>query len=406
VDDNGYPLELCDDKLERVTYPLFRFENNQAQTTRTRTTHKNIRLNKLKGKTMAVHLAKQCAEELAGLAEKVLEKVPEADEWSQVRHFLKDTSKLLRRGDLFAGMSAFQRVLPYVEKAVQNVDRCVKVSDAYQLTETLTEHFLVDDETRRHIQDFLEKTRLKVDILKADIETFSAQMDEMLYGITQGKTGIGFYEAVKLAFQMNRMSAQIVTCEERLKRARKMIDDLDTHVAGKNLLANIVYYVAFMGSILLSASGNLPAGAACLATATASKKSAQSLVEYRQQLSQIDRDHQELESELNEWHFRLRAEQRNFFLLAGLKYFVLMLVLLAACFLILGKAANFLFFALISIFIVAKAEETNKARYYVALSLAVCAMVMEFQKYNGLVAFNTGSAIFLSVQFLGFLEII
>lgn len=355
---------------------------------------------------MAVHIAKQCAEELAGLAEKVLEKVPEAEEWSQVRHFLKDTTKLLRRGDLFAGMSAFQRVLPYVEKAVQNVDRCVKISDAYQLTETLTEHFLVDDETRRHIQDFLEKTRLKVDILKADIETFSAQMDEMLHGITQGKTSIGFYEAVKLAFQMNRMSAQIATCEERLKRARRMIDDLDTHVAGKNLLANIVYYVAFMGSILLSASGNLPAGAACLATATASKKSAQSLVEYRQQLSQIDRDHQELESELSEWHFRLRAEQRNFLLLAGLKYFVLLLVLLAACFLILGKAANFLFFALITIFIVAKAEETNRARYYVALALAVCAMVMEFQKYSGLVAFNTGSTIFLSVQFLGFLEII
>lgn len=52
---------------------------------------------------MAVHLARQCAEELASLAEKVLEKVPDKEEWSSVRRFLIDTTKLLRRGDLFAG---------------------------------------------------------------------------------------------------------------------------------------------------------------------------------------------------------------------------------------------------------------------------------------------------------------
>lgn len=132
----------------------------------------------------------------------------------------------------------------------------------------------------------------------------------------------------------------------------------------------------------------------------------QGLSEYRRRLSVIDRDHQELESELSEWHFRLRAEQRNFLLLAGVKYFIVLLAILAGCFFILGKAANFLFFAIISIFMVAKAEETNKLRYYMGIALACMSMIMELQHYNGLMTFNTGSAIFLVIQFLGFLEII
>ena len=128
--------------------------------------------------------------------------------------------------------------------------------------------------------------------------------------------------------------------------------------------------------------------------------------EYRRQLSQIDRDHQELQSELSEWRFRFRAEQRNFLLLAGIKYFVLLLTLIAICFFILGKAANFLFFSLISIFAVVKAEETNNVRYYAVVAMAIVAIVMEIQAYSGLIMFNTSSAIFLTIQFLGFLEII
>ena len=198
---------------------------------------------------MAVHLAKQCAEELASLAEKLLEKVPDQEEWHTVRRFLQDTVRLLRRGDVLAGMSAFQRILPYVEKALNNVDRYVKVTDAFHLTETLTEHFLVDDETKANIEKFLAQTKLKLIALKVDIETFSMELDEILAGVMKGAEAIGFYMAVKLAFQMNRIAGQICNCEDRLKRARRMIDDLDTHVAGKSIVATLMSYVFFLGSI-------------------------------------------------------------------------------------------------------------------------------------------------------------
>ena len=198
---------------------------------------------------MAVHLAKQCAEELASLAEKLLEKVPDQEEWHTVRRFLQDTIRLLRRGDVLAGMSAFQRILPYVEKALNNVDRYVKVTDAFHLTETLTEHFLVDDETKANIEKFLAQTKLKLIALKVDIETFSMELDEILAGVMKGAEAIGFYMAVKLAFQMNRIAGQICNCEDRLKRARRMIDDLDTHVAGKSIVATLMSYVFFLGSI-------------------------------------------------------------------------------------------------------------------------------------------------------------
>jgi hypothetical protein len=129
-------------------------------------------------------------------------------------------------------------------------------------------------------------------------------------------------------------------------------------------------------------------------------------VDYRSRLAHIDREHAELQSEMTEWHFRFRAEQRNFLLLAGVKYALIFLLGLAVCFFILGKAAKFLFFAAFFMFIAIKAEQTNNARYFAVLGVAIIAMVMEYQQHHGLIAFNTGATIFITIQFLGFLEII
>ena len=55
------------------------------------------------------------AGQLAGVSESLLEKVPEDDEWLTIRHFLKNTSRLLRRGDVAAGIKGFGQILPYVQ---------------------------------------------------------------------------------------------------------------------------------------------------------------------------------------------------------------------------------------------------------------------------------------------------
>ena len=60
----------------------------------------------------------QWAGQLAGVSDTVLEKVPENDEWLTIRHFLKNTSRLLRKGDIAAGIKGFGQILPYVQVAM------------------------------------------------------------------------------------------------------------------------------------------------------------------------------------------------------------------------------------------------------------------------------------------------
>ena len=127
---------------------------------------------------------------------------------------------------------------------------------------------------------------------------------------------------------------------------------------------------------------------------------------YRQQLKAIDREHRDLQAELSEWHLKFRAEQRNFLLLCGVKYALIFLIILTLAFLLLGKAANYLFYAVVTLYLVVKSEQTNSLRYYAGLGVAILAAAMEIQKCHGLVVFNVGAAIFSTFQFLGFLEII
>ena len=48
---------------------------------------------------------------------------------------------------------------------------------------------------------------------------------------------------------MNRITALINSCEDRLKQIRQMMDELDTHVAGKTLLAYLMTYICIIGSV-------------------------------------------------------------------------------------------------------------------------------------------------------------
>jgi len=45
---------------------------------------------------------------------------------------------------------------------------------------------------------------------------------------------------------MNRISAEIRTCEDQLDRARALLVEIDEQVAGKSFLANLLYYVSLL----------------------------------------------------------------------------------------------------------------------------------------------------------------
>ncbi len=60
---------------------------------------------------------------------------------------------------------------------------------------------------------------------------------------------VGFWTTVRLAFEMNRITSLIQTCEDRLRGVRAMLDDLDTHVAGKSFLAHLVTFLSVIASI-------------------------------------------------------------------------------------------------------------------------------------------------------------
>ena len=91
--------------------------------------------------------------------------------------------------------------------------------------------------------------KTKMATLKESIEVFGQELDTLLEAILSKGQHVGLWTSVKLAFSMNRISALVCTCEAGLQRVRGMLDQLDTHVAGKGLLASLLAYVAFIGSV-------------------------------------------------------------------------------------------------------------------------------------------------------------
>ena len=127
--------------------------------------------------------------------------------------------------------------------------------------------------------------------------------------------------------------------------------------------------------------------------------------DYRKELAQIDKEHRQLQANLTEWRHRFRAEQTNFLLLIGLRRAAIAICLLAIAFFFLGKAANFLIFAMIVLYLVVKSEETNQLKYYAGIGLAVAAMLVEYEKHYGMAVYNLMACVMITLNFLGFIEV-
>ncbi|KAK2178202.1 hypothetical protein NP493_554g00026 [Ridgeia piscesae] len=341
------------------------------------------------------------AGQLAGVSESLLEKVPEDDEWLTIRHFLKNTSRLLRRGDVAAGIKGFGQILPYVQRAISSVEKYTNLTNTYKITQTITQHFLVDDTARSELVEFMKDTRAKIVSVGASVEDLGRRIDELLEGVIERREAIGWFVTCRLAFRMNRISAEIRTCEDQLDRARALLVEIDEQVAGKSFLANLLYYVSLLTGLALSATGSVPVGAVCIAAATASRQSAQTLDEYRRELAKIDGEHRALQTKLAECRHRFEAERKNYLLLTGVPYALFALLLLGAILFLAGKFANFVLFSVAFLYVCLMAERTSAGRYYLGMILGFIAMVVQIQRYNGMIAFNCISAVFIVCEYIG-----
>lgn len=61
--------------------------------------------------------------QLSSLAENLVEKVPDEEEWNVIRGFLQNVSSVFRRGDIRSGARAFYKVMPYVQRALASTEK-------------------------------------------------------------------------------------------------------------------------------------------------------------------------------------------------------------------------------------------------------------------------------------------
>ena len=182
---------------------------------------------------------------LADMADHVIGQVPDTDDWEVIRHFLRNVTGLLRNGDIRAGFRAFMRIIPYVQRCLCSVEKVANVTNTYEITETVSQHFLVDESAREQLEKVMKVVKEKMKLLQTKVEDFAMRLDKLLEDVILDGQSISILTSLKLAFQMNRIAALVHICEDNLHKAREMLDSLDTHVAGKSFLASLFSTLAF-----------------------------------------------------------------------------------------------------------------------------------------------------------------
>lgn len=185
------------------------------------------------------------ANELAGLAERILPMVPNTAEWQDLQNALGNIITILRSHSSREQLAALKQLLPLLWRVFRQLNRYFKVVNTYEIAETLSRHFLIKDNLRVKIEELLEETKMKITEVKNDIESFAMHLDKALNNAINGQTASCF-SFVYFAFKINRISAKLETCEKRLMTTRQLIDDLGQSVNSKYWLAIIIQYIGFI----------------------------------------------------------------------------------------------------------------------------------------------------------------
>lgn len=196
--------------------------------------------------SVATEMMSRYAGQLAEAAEHVMNQIPEKTEWEPLRHFCRNVCGLLRNGDIRAGFRAFIRIMPYVQRALFSVEKLASVEDTYEITQTIQEHFLVDETAKEQLEKVMKIVKIKMKLLRQKVEDLAKKLDKLLEDVVLEGAEISLYVTLTLAFQMNRISSLVHACDDNLHKAREMLDSLDTHVAGKSFLASLFSAAAFL----------------------------------------------------------------------------------------------------------------------------------------------------------------
>ena len=188
----------------------------------------------------------QWAGQLADLADQIIQEIPDKEEWGTVRTFVSNMSRMLRQGDVRAGFRAVLRVLPYVQRALSSAEKCSNIHSTFELTKSIYRHFLVDDCHRKNLENLIEGIRSKMSELRRRMEKLTISLDKILDDVICRGESLSWWGVLKLAFEINRISALIKTCEDRLTTVRCLLDDLESHVAAKSFMAYIFTYITFI----------------------------------------------------------------------------------------------------------------------------------------------------------------
>ena len=80
----------------------------------------------------------------------------------------------------------------------------INIDSTYKVTETITQHFLVDDDARNEIEEYMAMVKKKVQQVKSRVEIFADKLDEILDDVIVNGGEFTVMASVKIAFEMNR----------------------------------------------------------------------------------------------------------------------------------------------------------------------------------------------------------
>ena len=199
---------------------------------------------------MAAHWATQWADQLADVADAIIQTLPNGRESDGIRHFLSKTSSILRNRDVKSGFQAILRLLPYIQRALFNTKGLSKIRWSMNtLTESISRQLLVSDQHRRKLEISMKAIKRKMIELQTKMNELITILDTILENVMHKGQSLSWWEGAKLSFQINRVTALTDTCDYKLSVAKRQLDELTKDVNFKRYTAKALLYICVLAGM-------------------------------------------------------------------------------------------------------------------------------------------------------------
>ena len=199
---------------------------------------------------MAAHWATQWADQLADVADAIIQTLPNSRESDTIRNFLSKTSNILRNRDVKAGFQAILRILPYIQRILSNAKNFSKIrSSINTLTVSISRQLLVSEHLRRQLELSMKAIKRNMIELQTKMNKLITILDTILDTATHTGQSLSWWQGVKLSFEINRITALADSCHRLLIVAKIQLDKLTEDVNGKRNGARALFYVCVLAGI-------------------------------------------------------------------------------------------------------------------------------------------------------------